>query len=54
MCVKYSVKTPSQLWGDVKHGEVGILRNISGTSVKIDFPRHRGWNGISDEVELCE
>ena len=52
--VKYSVKKPSQDWGKVKHGEVGILRNISGTSVTIDFPHHRGWSGITNEVELCE
>ena len=40
--VKYSVKNPSQDWGNVKHGEVGILKQLSGTSVKIDFPRHPG------------
>ena len=52
--VKYSVKTPYCGWGDVKHGEVGILKNLSGTTVKIDFPRNPGWNGTTDEVELCE
>ena len=52
--VKYSVKTPSCGWGSVKHGEVGILKNLSGTSVTIDFPRNPGWGGTSVEVELCE
>ena len=52
--VKYSVKEPSCNWGYVKHGEVGIVKYIKGTSVKIDFPRQTGWNGRTDEVELCE
>ena len=52
--VKYSVKKPSQDWGNVKHGEVGILKQLSGTSVLIDLPRHPGWGGTTDEVELCE
>ena len=41
-------------WGYAKRGEVGILKNISGTSVTIDFPRNPGWGGKIDEVELCE
>ena len=52
--VKYSITQPSKGWGNVKHGEVGILKKLSGASVTIDFPRNPGWGGTTDEVELCE
>ena len=52
--VKYSVKTPFWGGGNVKPGEVGVLKYMNGTTVEIDFPHNPGWNGTTDEVELCE
>lgn len=52
--VKASVECPDYGWGEVKRGDVGVVRRIdSDGGLVIDFPAHDHWLGVSSEMELA-
>eukprot|EP01013_Petalomonas_cantuscygni_P005253 TRINITY_DN157_c0_g1_i3.p1 TRINITY_DN157_c0_g1~~TRINITY_DN157_c0_g1_i3.p1 ORF type:complete len:1165 (-),score=190.89 TRINITY_DN157_c0_g1_i3:1625-5119(-) len=44
--------TPVLSWGSTNPGDVGTLRDVSGDRVEVDFPRHPGWRGFANELEV--
>jgi len=51
------VATPSSGWGSMSRGDVGVCVHVDVRSCRVDFPTCRGWNGVTDEVEIdtsCE
>jgi ribosomal protein L21E len=52
--VKLSIKdgkSPKYGWGDAKNGDIGKIVEIrSDGTIKVDFPNHEGWNGVSHEL----
>ncbi|XP_036437812.1 E3 ubiquitin-protein ligase KEG-like isoform X2 [Colossoma macropomum] len=51
--VKASVSTPKYKWGSVSHKSVGVVTEVDGESLTVDFPEHKSWNGIVSEMELA-
>ncbi|KAL7888352.1 hypothetical protein AOLI_G00033260 [Acnodon oligacanthus] len=51
--VKASVSTPKYKWGDASHKSVGVVTEIDGESLTVDFPDHKTWKGIVSEMELA-
>ncbi|ACF14727.1 PEGA domain protein [Chloroherpeton thalassium ATCC 35110] len=52
--VKRSISTPKRKWGEVKHGDVGIVKEVGLTGdydMLVDFPSQNGWQAVSDEME---
>ena len=49
--VKASVTSPAHGWGSVSAGDFGTVVSISGTGVKVDFPKQSGWSGKLAEME---
>jgi hypothetical protein len=52
--VKPSVQNPKYNWGDVKHGEHGIIQSIDEDgNLHVDFPSQKGW--VADPADmLCK
>lgn len=45
---------PGRGWGSVRRGDVGVVTEISGSNLTVDFPRQSGWSGVLDEMECVE
>jgi len=44
---------PTHAWGIyVKGGDVGVVKNIEGEDVSVDFPSHPRWHGRISEMEV--
>ncbi|KAL0233124.1 hypothetical protein GEMRC1_011869 [Eukaryota sp. GEM-RC1] len=52
--VKASVTEPKYKFGNVSHGDVGIVRRVDGNFLRIDFDNHRNWAGYAPDLELAE
>jgi len=49
--VKRHVEQPLYGWKDIKPEEVGVIREIKGAGIKIDFPNQENWEGVAIEIE---
>lgn len=48
------VKRPHFGWGDIKPGDIGVVKwCVNKTVMYIDFPKHRGWKGTAHEMILA-
>ncbi|XP_051732352.1 uncharacterized protein LOC127502926 isoform X2 [Ctenopharyngodon idella] len=50
--VKPSITTPKHKWGSATHKSVGVVKEVQGESLTIDFPEQKNWKGIISEMEL--
>ena len=51
--VKKSVAKPKYGWGfTVTHDDVGVVSEINGENIKINFKGHSDWNACAHEMEL--
>lgn len=50
--VKRSVSTPKHRWGKVTYQSVGVITDLNGDDITVDFPEHLGWKGIISEMEV--
>lgn len=41
-------------WGGIKKEDVGVFVRMDGKRVVVNFPKHDGWLGKPDEMELVE
>lgn len=50
--VNTAIASPTGGWGGVKVGEIGTIRSINRTTreVYVDFPNHRGWKGVLNDI----
>lgn len=52
--VKASVEEPRYGWGDIKAGDVGVIRGVDGEELRIDFEDRVGWIGIASDMEHAD
>jgi hypothetical protein len=53
--VRPNVLTPKYNWGDVVHGEPGIVTSIDGDGLlTIDFPSQQGWLADPADMQVCQ
>ncbi|XP_051500622.1 E3 ubiquitin/ISG15 ligase TRIM25-like [Myxocyprinus asiaticus] len=50
--VRSSVTNPKHGWGEVTHSCIGVIKQIQGEYLTVDFPEQIGWIGIISEMEL--
>lgn len=51
---KVRVLSESHGWGDVKKGDIGVVREINSNSLSVDFPSQSFWIGKPECFELVE
>lgn len=53
--VQQDIGTPRYEWGNVSHGEVGIVTRVVNTEhMLVDFPTQDSWNADPADMELVE
>ncbi|XP_058617736.1 Fc receptor-like protein 5 isoform X1 [Onychostoma macrolepis] len=50
--VKPSVVTPRHQWGSVTHKSIGVVKDIQGETLIVDFPEQKNWKAVISEMEL--
>ncbi|XP_058617611.1 uncharacterized protein LOC131531081 [Onychostoma macrolepis] len=50
--VKPSVATPRYQWGSVTHKSIGVVKDIQGDTLIVDFPEQKNWKAVISEMEL--
>ncbi|KAL7888353.1 hypothetical protein AOLI_G00033270 [Acnodon oligacanthus] len=51
--VKASVSSPKYDWGHASHSSVGVVTDIKGENMTVDFPEHKSWKAAVSEMELA-
>ncbi|XP_066533930.1 uncharacterized protein [Hoplias malabaricus] len=51
--VKASISSPKYGWGSASHSSVGLVKDINGESMRVDFPEHKYWKAAVSEMELA-
>ncbi|XP_066533400.1 uncharacterized protein [Hoplias malabaricus] len=51
--VKASVSSPKHGWGHASHKSVGVVKEINGEKMTVDFPEHKSWSAAASEMELA-
>lgn len=53
--VKPTVQNPKYNWGEVKHGEEGIVQVVDEDgNLHVDFPSQKGWVALPSDMQLCK
>ncbi|QDX93601.1 hypothetical protein EEL30_15625 [Brevibacillus laterosporus] len=46
-------KYPKHGWGDASNGDIGKVRTVDGSSVRVDFPNQSDWKAHIDELTIA-
>ncbi|WP_146068566.1 hypothetical protein [Brevibacillus laterosporus] len=46
-------KEPEYGWGRVKNGDIGRVRSVNGSSVRVDFPNYMYWHAHINELTVA-